>query len=633
MKISVIVPSHNYGRYLEKCLSSIFSQALKPYEVIVVDDSSEDDTPEVVKKFPKARYYRVEFRNGNKTRNFGFEKSSGECLVFFDADNYMRRNFLRELSDVLEKNPRAAFSYCDRYEFDEGEELNPVWWRSQRFRVDELTRGNYIDLHALIRRSYFPGFDENLHRLQDWELWLDIVLRKGGIGIYVPKPLFYYRKHRQSVTARESWEKAYLYILEKYGFAEDQKQVWQVRIGRLRNKIRRFMTDLGLIKDHRVGRRVVISGGFGYSGLSDYATLKGILRQLSTLDPPPLIHVFDSNPQVAKKLLRKVGVVRPFRTLLGTTLLLSPLEVLRSLAVFLRANILFSTGSVFSNIRWGRVQFALLLEMALAHILGKKLVLYSLELEDPKPRLFRSLASWVFSRADLIMVRDPYSKEILKRSWSISRQKVFIVPDPTFLLPEKVELIRRAQNYVSFKFGSKRPGFIIGVAIGTGEEERYEMLAKVLDRACGNRSVHVLFLTGSDPTELLAAQKIINCMKNPSKVAISDPLEDPELLRYMISEVDVLISAGLYPIVLGILDSKPFISLINNPRVEYLMELLDLKGQVVRPLYEQEVNLLLDQAVVERDSLVQKLKGSMPRIKKKARRGGAYFTRLYHEGS
>jgi len=206
----------------------------------VVDDASEDDTSEVVKefskKFPNLKYYRVEFRNGNKARNFGFKKSKGEYLVFFDADNYMRKDFLEKLCEVLEGDPAAAFAYCDRYNVPEGDVswYQPPMglWRSKDFDLHYLKLTNYIDLASLVRRSFFPGFDEKLKRLQDWDFWLNLVLLKGGRGLYLPEPLFFYRVHEKGVTAREDIQVAKASIYQKYKgrlFPYDQPYYWRLK--------------------------------------------------------------------------------------------------------------------------------------------------------------------------------------------------------------------------------------------------------------------------------------------------------------------------------------------------------------------------------------------------------------------
>ena len=218
--IAVVITAHNYGRYLRQCLQSVVSQTLAPSEVVVVDDASTDDTTTVVQQFPNVRYYRVDFRNGNRARNFGLSRITSGQVVFFDADNYMCPPFLEVLSGALKADDSLAFAYCDRINFGEGDvswyPLPLGRWRSGPFDVDRLKAANYIDLASLMRVRYFPGFDEGLRRFQDWDLWLNVTLKRGGCGRYVPEPLFYYRVHSTSVSHREDRDRAMWHIRRKY---------------------------------------------------------------------------------------------------------------------------------------------------------------------------------------------------------------------------------------------------------------------------------------------------------------------------------------------------------------------------------------------------------------------------------
>ncbi len=218
--IAVIVTSHNYARYLEQCLRSVISQTLRPKEVLVVDDASSDGTEAVVRRFPDVRYHRVAFHNGNRARNFGFSRVSSEAVVFFDADNYMDARFLEVLHGALAADEEADFAYCDRINFGEGDVSwypEPMGrWRSRPLDPGLLRVSNYIDLASLLRARSFPGFDEGLRRYQDWDLWLNVVLKQGGQGRYVPEPLFYYRVHEESASKREDRDRAAWHIRRKY---------------------------------------------------------------------------------------------------------------------------------------------------------------------------------------------------------------------------------------------------------------------------------------------------------------------------------------------------------------------------------------------------------------------------------
>ena len=214
--IGVVITTHNYGHYLAACLESVLSQTLLPREVVVVDDASEDDTADVAASFSDVQYCRVNFRNGNRARNFGFLKVSTSYVAFFDADNVMMPRFLEVLYSALQAVPHATYAYGDRIVFSDGDLQQGEREVSGPFDVRRLRAGNYIDLAALIRSDRFPGFDPAVRRYQDWDLWLNIALKQGGIGQYVPEALFYYRVHPHSVSQREDRDRAVWHIRRKY---------------------------------------------------------------------------------------------------------------------------------------------------------------------------------------------------------------------------------------------------------------------------------------------------------------------------------------------------------------------------------------------------------------------------------
>ena len=214
--IGVVITAHNYGHYLAACLESVLSQTLLPRQVVVVDDASEDNAADVVASFSDVQYCRVDFRNGNRARNFGFLKVSTPYVAFFDADNVMRPRFLYVLYSALQEVPHATYAYGDRIVFADGDLQQGEREVSGPFDVRRLRVGNYIDLAALIRADRFPGFDPAVRRYQDWDLWLNIALKQGGIGQYVPEALYYYRVHAQSVSQREDRDRAMWRIRRKY---------------------------------------------------------------------------------------------------------------------------------------------------------------------------------------------------------------------------------------------------------------------------------------------------------------------------------------------------------------------------------------------------------------------------------
>ena len=103
-KFSIIVPVYNVEEYIDKCLKSIFNQTYKDFEVIVVDDGTEDNSMDIVNKYD---VIVVKEKNSglSTARNNGVKKAKGEYLLFVDSDDYLEKDLLKNINDNLSDNP------------------------------------------------------------------------------------------------------------------------------------------------------------------------------------------------------------------------------------------------------------------------------------------------------------------------------------------------------------------------------------------------------------------------------------------------------------------------------------------------------------------------------------------------
>lgn len=189
LPISVVVP-HLPSRKMflaRYCLPSI--RANDPAEIIVQPDIDQ---------------------NGNRTRNRGAKRATQEMIAFVDDDVVVAVDFLSSLYEALKAHPEAGYAYCDSVElafpdappvFAGGSRIN----RPGDFNAARLCKANYISTMSLVRRRVFPGFDAEIRRLQDWDLWLTL-LAKNVVGVYVPQCLFWNCHIDAGVTVRESKE-------------------------------------------------------------------------------------------------------------------------------------------------------------------------------------------------------------------------------------------------------------------------------------------------------------------------------------------------------------------------------------------------------------------------------------------
>lgn len=221
-KTSVIIPCHNYGRFLSWCITSVIHQSLPAEEIIVIDDDSNDETEEVARSFgAQIRYLKVGFRNAQKTRNHALDIAIGEYVLYVDADDFLDNDALQLMENELDSDPELRLVYGDRFNFGAPVLTKQLGfsphWTSRDFSIDRLHRSNFISMPSLIRRKYFQGFDERIRLNQDWEAWLSLA-QSDHHAKRIPRPVFYHRFHGKNKTVSENEFTERLKIMLKHEF-------------------------------------------------------------------------------------------------------------------------------------------------------------------------------------------------------------------------------------------------------------------------------------------------------------------------------------------------------------------------------------------------------------------------------
>lgn len=124
--LSVIIPCYNNGLYLAKLLDCCLRQTYQEWEVIVIDDGSTDETPDIVRRYT-IKDSRIQFYHRNREpkgsvvcRNIGFEKSSGKYIIHFDADDLISDTCFEHRVAFIENRPNIDYaSFCAKVFVDE----------------------------------------------------------------------------------------------------------------------------------------------------------------------------------------------------------------------------------------------------------------------------------------------------------------------------------------------------------------------------------------------------------------------------------------------------------------------------------------------------------------------------------
>ncbi len=145
-------------------------------------------------------------------RNAGAAKATSEYLVLWDDDCIMATGYTMLIS-ALVVNPEPSFAYCDALEIVHPD-APPGPFSGVRVRKSKpwdpgaLRRANYISNMSVMRRAHFPGCDEKLKRLVDYDMWLTMV-SQGRSGIYVPGQFYHaYYLDRGITAGATSYEEA-----------------------------------------------------------------------------------------------------------------------------------------------------------------------------------------------------------------------------------------------------------------------------------------------------------------------------------------------------------------------------------------------------------------------------------------
>lgn len=233
--MTIVIPTYNRADTITRAIQSVLNQTYSNFEIIVVDDNSNDNTAEIIKEIKDARIHYIK-NNENLgaagARNVGIRNATGSLIAFQDSDDEWYENKLEKQIEKLESNEEYGAVYCafmyenssNTYQIPNASE--PVC-SLEGYIYERLLTGNTVGTPTLlVKKDVFDDvgkFDETLKSLEDWELALRIS-RKYSFA-YVDECLVNAYYSENSVNQNiENHLLAQACIYKKYfGFSKNKK--------------------------------------------------------------------------------------------------------------------------------------------------------------------------------------------------------------------------------------------------------------------------------------------------------------------------------------------------------------------------------------------------------------------------
>lgn len=320
--ISVVIPAYNAEKTIRTTIESVLSQTFSDFELIIINDGSQDTTLEIIASIIDNRIKVISQPNSGpqKSRNRGISEAQGEYLAFLDADDLWTPEKLELQLKALQANPDAALAYSWTNWIDEtgqflrrGAYINATGNVYEKLLLIDFVESGSNPLVARKALDNIGHFDESLVGGQDWDMWLRIAARYPFTVVTSPQIL--YRKYPNSNSWSNNVERQELgfrRVIEK-ALTHAPEAIQQQRRDIIANRYKCLVVDA--LERPAGQKRGLTAARFLWTAIYHDPTLlrarvlvKLVLRTTIVILLPP---------EVAQSLLRKAGKFLDVRALYG----------------------------------------------------------------------------------------------------------------------------------------------------------------------------------------------------------------------------------------------------------------------------------------------------------------------------
>ncbi|WP_439152084.1 glycosyltransferase family 2 protein [Winogradskyella sp.] len=209
--VSVITPMYNNQAVITETIESVLNQTYKNWELLLVDDASNDDTKSIVESLqPNDGRIHLFSKKKNKgaaeARNLGTKNANGSYIAFLDADDLWEKNKLEKQVKILESDTTdicfGSYEHID----SKGRPLHKKVQALPRLSYKKLLKANYIGNSTGIYNCKNLGkiYTKDLKKRQDWLLWLEALKRSEKPAIGIEETIAYYRISEGSLSSNKT---------------------------------------------------------------------------------------------------------------------------------------------------------------------------------------------------------------------------------------------------------------------------------------------------------------------------------------------------------------------------------------------------------------------------------------------
>lgn len=206
--VSITLTTFNRARkFLPRAIESVLRQSFKHWELLVIDDASTDNTPEIVRSFgdDRIRYIRLEYNSGYQCipRNTGIKASRGNLIAYLDDDDAYTPDHIGVLVDAFQRNRNIDVAYGNREYYDEQTGEGPFPGNGRPYDFYELFRSNFIGtpdmMHTREAIERVGGWDPLVRMAGDYDLVLRMA-KQNCRFLFIPKVITICYSHSGSIT-------------------------------------------------------------------------------------------------------------------------------------------------------------------------------------------------------------------------------------------------------------------------------------------------------------------------------------------------------------------------------------------------------------------------------------------------